>query len=152
MKDSDRGRNDRDDRIKVTEGEWTGWYPCRDPFENQAGPFYFRIDEKGGLCAFRVAEKHLNGAGTLHGGCVMGFADFCVFVIARQELEEQEAVTATFNCELVGAARPGQLVECRGDVVKNTRSMIFVRGLMSADGEPILSFSSAVKKRRARAG
>ncbi|HKP78217.1 MAG TPA: PaaI family thioesterase [Phenylobacterium sp.] len=138
----------------AAEGEWAGWscYPGGDPFEDLAGPFYFRIDEKGPVCAFRVDKKHLNGGAFLHGGCFMTFADFALFVIARNALREQHAVTATFNCELVGAAYEGQVIECRGEVVKNARSMVFVRGLMTTGGETIMSFSSTLKKRGPRKG
>jgi acyl-coenzyme A thioesterase PaaI-like protein len=138
--------------ITVTEGEWAGWscYPGGDPFEDLAGPFYFRVDNKGPVSAFRVEKKHLNGGAFLHGGCFMTFADFALFVIARDALTEQHAVTATFNCELVGAAYEGQLIECRGDVVKNARSMVFVRGLMTVAEDTVMSFSATLKKRSPR--
>jgi acyl-coenzyme A thioesterase PaaI-like protein len=136
------------------EGEWAGWswYPGGDPFEDLAGPFYFRKDADGvPVCAFRAERKHMNGGGFMHGGCVMTFADFCLFVIARDDITGVGSVTATFNCELVGTAREGDLVECRGEVVKAGRSMVFVRGLItnaSAGGEPMASFSSVLKKTR----
>ncbi len=133
----------------VTEGEWAGWscYPGGDPFEDLAGPFYFKIDADGRpVCAFRAERKHLNGGGFLHGGCVMTFADFSLFVIARDAIVGSPCVTATFNCELVGTAFEGDLVECRGEVVKPGRSMVFVRGLITRKDEPIASFSSVLKK------
>lgn len=136
----------------VRDGEWAGWsyYPGGDPFEDLAGPFYFRVDDQGPVSAFKVEKKHLNGGNFLHGGCFMTFADFALFVIARDALTDQHAVTATFNGEFVGAAYEGQVVECRGDVVKNARSMVFVRGLMTVEGEPIMSFSATLKKRGPR--
>jgi acyl-coenzyme A thioesterase PaaI-like protein len=140
----------------VTEGEWAGWswYPGGDPFEDLAGPFYFKDGEDGvPVCAFRAEKKHMNGGLFMHGGCVMTFADFALFVIARAAIAGTPTVTATFNCELVGTAREGDLVECRGEVVKAGRSMVFVRGIISnasAGGEPIASFSSVLKKTRPR--
>ena len=124
----------------VTEGEWAGWsfYPGGDPYEDLAGPFYYRIDERGPVCAFRAEHKHMNGGMFLHGGCVMTFADFCLFVIARDVLKDSHSVTATFI---------GDLVECRGEVVKAGRSMIFVRGLITCKDEPVMSFSAVLKKR-----
>ena len=136
----------------VTEGEWAGWsyYPGGDPFEDLAGPFYCRVDNKGErVCAFRAERKHMNGGMFMHGGCVMTFADFSLFWIAREALGTGPSVTATFNAELVGTARVGELVECRGEVVKAGRSMIFVRGIIenaSQAGEPMMSFSSVLKK------
>jgi acyl-coenzyme A thioesterase PaaI-like protein len=145
--------NNYTSKLKVlTEGEWAGWsyYPGGDPFEDLAGPFYCRIDEAGErVCAFRAEHKHMNGGLFMHGGCVMTFADFCLFWIAREALGTGPSVTATFNGEFVGTARVGDLVECRGEVVKAGRSMIFVRGVISnasQQGEPMMSFSSVLKK------
>jgi acyl-coenzyme A thioesterase PaaI-like protein len=138
--------------IEVTEGEWAGWayYPGGDPFEDLAGIFYWKREADGRpVCAFRAEKKHMNGGGFMHGGCVMTFADYSLFVIARDAIEGASTVTATFNCELVGTARVGDVVECRGEVVKPGRSMVFVRGIISnasAGGEPMASFSSVLKK------
>jgi len=137
----------------VAEGEWAGWscYPGGDPFEDLAGPFYFKaFDDGRTICAFRAERRHMNGGGFMHGGCVMTFADFSLFAIARDAIVGSPCVTATFNCELVGTAREGELVECTGEVVKAGRSMVFVRGLITCKGEPVASFSSVLKKTRPR--
>lgn len=134
---------------QITEGEWAGWscYPGGDPYEDLAGPFYFKVGDDGRpVCAFRAEHKHMNGGMFMHGGCYMTFADFCLFVIARDAIEGSRSVTATFNCEMVGAAKIGDLVECTGEVVKGGRSMVFVRGIISTRGEPLMSFSSVLKK------
>ena len=138
--------------VTVTEGEWAGWsyYPGGDPYEDLAGPFYFKIDERGPVCAFRAEKRHMNGGMFLHGGCVMTFADFSLFVIGRDVLQNAHSVTATFNGEFVGTAHIGDLVECRGEVVKAGRSMIFLRGLITCGEEPVMSFSAVLKKRGAR--
>jgi acyl-coenzyme A thioesterase PaaI-like protein len=135
----------------VSEGEWAGWswYPGGDPFEDLAGPFYCRIDDQGErLCAFRAEHKHMNGGMFMHGGCVMTFADYALFVIAGEAIEGGRAVTATFNGEFVGTAGVGALVECTGEVVKAGKSMVFVRGLIQSGGEPVMSFSGVLKKTR----
>ena len=136
----------------VTEGEWAGWsyYPGGDPYEDLAGPFYWKMGDDGvPVSAFRAERKHMNGGMFMHGGCVMTFADFALFVIARADIDGAASVTATFNGELVGTAREGDLVECTGEVVKAGRSMVFVRGIIanaSRDGEPMMSFSAVLKK------
>lgn len=138
--------------ITIVEGDWAGWnqYPGGDPFEDLAGPFYCRVDEAGErVCAFRAEKKHMNGGMFMHGGCVMTFADFSLFWIAREAIEGQSSVTATFNGEFVGSCGIGDLVECRGEVVKAGRSMVFIRGLIrnaSAGGDPMMSFSAVLKK------
>ena len=139
---------------QVTEGEWAGWscYPGGDPYEDLTGPFYFKVGDDGRpVCAFRAERKHMNGGGFLHGGCAMTFADFCLFVIAREALQDSMSVTATFNGEFVGTAHEGDLVTCTGEVVKAGRSMVFVRGLITTKGgEPVMPFSAVLKKRTKR--
>jgi acyl-coenzyme A thioesterase PaaI-like protein len=136
----------------VTEGEWAGWnwYPGGDPFEDLAGPFYCRVDDEGRrICAFKAEKKHMNGGMFMHGGCVMTFADFSLFWIAGDAIAGVRSVTATFNGEFVGSCGIGDIVECTGEVVKAGRSMVFLRGIISnasAGGEPMMSFSSVLKK------
>lgn len=136
----------------VESGEWAGWnYYNADPFEDQAGPFYHRLESDGrAVCAFRAETKHLNGGGFMHGGAIMTFADYAIFVIARDALKDGPSVTATFNGEFVGSVAPGALVECTGEVIRNARSMVFVRGLITTGEEPVMSFSAVIKKRPAR--
>lgn len=137
----------------IETGEWAGWTLFTgDPFEEHAGPFYFRIEDNGRpVCAMRAETQHMNGGGFMHGGAIMTFADYCLFVIARDDLQDSHSVTAQFNGDFVGAVPPGSLVECRGEVVKAARSMVFVRGLITTGDQPVMSFSAIVKKTRPRA-
>ena len=50
-------------------------------FNNYVGPFYRLPDVDGGAVrrfAFAVAEKHMNAAGTIHGGMLMSFVDMAM--------------------------------------------------------------------------
>jgi acyl-coenzyme A thioesterase PaaI-like protein len=38
------------------------------------------------------------------------------------------------------------LLEARGDVIRAGRSLVFVRGVVTADGEAALSFSGTLKR------
>ena len=78
----------------------------------------------------------------------MAFADFALFWIARDELQDGGAVTASFNSEFVDAAAEGDLIEATGEVLRSIGSLIFVRGLISTQQRPLLSFSAILKKTR----
>jgi uncharacterized protein (TIGR00369 family) len=136
----------------VTSGEWAGWNTYGDePFEDHAGPFYVRLDEnRRVVCAFRADKHHMNGGGFMHGGCLMTFADYSIFLIARDALAGHGSVTASMNSEFVDAGREGELIECRGEVVRAGASLVFVRGMITAGGRPLLNFSSIIKKLRRR--
>jgi len=133
----------------ITEGEWAGWryWGDNDPYETQSGPYYFKVEADGSTrCAFRAEKKHMNGGGFMHGGCMMTFADFALFALAYEELKETHAVTVSLNGEFVGPAHVGDLVEATGEVVKAGKSMIFIRGMLSTGGAPMMTFSGVIKK------
>jgi uncharacterized protein (TIGR00369 family) len=132
----------------VEGGEWAGWqYWPGDAFEDMAGPFYFRFDAKGrGTSAFRAEPRHMNGGGFMHGGCLLTFADSAIFAIARPELTGHHAVTMNLAGDFLDSARVGELIEARGEVTRAGGKTIFVRGLATADGRPVLSFTAIIRK------
>lgn len=136
--------------VKVTDGEFAGWeYWDNDSFEKRVGPFYFRRDENGEFVgAFRAEERHMNGGGSMHGGCLMSFADFGLFVIPHDIMKDEHGVTVTMNSEFMGGAKPGELMEVRGEVLRAGGSLIFLRGMITADGRPCLNFSGTIKRFR----
>lgn len=141
--------NNRDDRLKkITEGEWAGWSMWQsDAFEQRAGPFYERFDEaEGGITAFRAGPEHMNGGGFMHGGCLMTFADSALFTIARPAMQDARGVTVNLAGDFLDAAKVGEFIEARGDITRGGRSLVFVRGLVTADGRPVLSFTGVIKK------
>ncbi len=135
---------------RVAEGEWAGWSSySADPFEDLAGPFYYRRDADGRLVsAFKAEKKHMNGGDFMHGGCMMTFADYALFIIAMDAPEGAGAVTASFNGEFVDAVRMGEIVEARGEVVRGGKSLIFVRGLMTCGERTVFNFSAILKRVR----
>ncbi len=101
------------------------------------------------VCAFQPRREHLNGGGAVHGGALMGFADFSLFAIAYNALADVKAVTLTFNCEFLSAGGPGPRIEARGEVLRQTGSLLFVRGIVTQAKRPLLAFSGTLKKIKA---
>ncbi|MFC4347851.1 PaaI family thioesterase [Kordiimonas lipolytica] len=118
-----------------------------DPFEDLVGPFYLKDNGDGTNRAAFVAERarHCNNGGMLHGGLLMSFGDFALFAIAKEVLEGS-GVTVAFNGEFVSAGQPGDLIEATGEITRNTRSLIFVRGKIFTGDRTIMSFSGIIKK------
>jgi acyl-coenzyme A thioesterase PaaI-like protein len=130
-----------------TEGEFKGWRTwSRDQFETHNGPFWHRMEDDGRIrCAFRVAEKHLNGMRNVHGGCFMAFADYCLFATAAPVLQGP-GVTVAFSCEFLDAAREGELVEGLAEITRAGGSLIFLRGVLKSGERILLTFSSTLKR------
>lgn len=134
-------------------GEFAGWqYWENEAFEAKtAGPFYYSVDEKGPVTAFRAEKKHMNGGGVVHGGCLMTFADFSLFALAHDHMNDDSyGLTVAFTSEFLSGANLGDLVKARGEVLKAGRSIIFVRGLVSSNEVPCLNFSGTIKLVRKR--
>lgn len=130
---------------------WLTWSGGEDPYESVIGPFCFRVDDGEVRCAFLPAREHLNGGGAIHGGALMSFADFSLFAIAHAALGGEKAVTLSFNAEFISAGAAGAPVEAAGEVLRATRSVVFVRGVVTQASRPLLAFSGTLKKIRAPA-
>jgi uncharacterized protein (TIGR00369 family) len=141
----------RPDLHEAADGEFRGWRTwTRDSFETHTGPFWHRMEDDGSIrCAFRVEKKHLNGAGNVHGGCFMTFADYCLFAFAAPILQGP-GVTVAFGCEFLDAAREGDLVEATGEVTRGGASLIFLRGMLKSGTRPLFTFSGTIKRVKRR--
>ncbi len=132
---------------------WEKW-PSAEPYEDMAGPFFYKRMPQGVVSAFKVDPKHLNGGGAIHGGMLMTFADYALFTISLDELDGTHGVTIALNGEFTAAGPAQGIVFASGEVVRETGSMIFVRGTITSDdpstGTVLLSFSGIVKKLKKR--
>lgn len=126
---------------------WTTWGGGADPFETHIGPLCFKVETDGRVrTGFRPLRHHLNGGGAIHGGALMSFADFSLFAIAHNALQGAHAVTLTCNSEFIGAGDLNGIVEGTGEVLRNARSVVFVRGVITQASRPLLAFSGTLKK------
>lgn len=125
-----------------------------DPFEEKVGPFYVKDRGDGTWAsAFRVRGEHLNMGGALHGGMLMTFADQAAFAISRRcwnTPDVASCVTVSMTSDFVAAAFEGDLLEASGEVVRETRSLIFVRGRVESGDKTVLTFSAILKKTAGR--
>jgi acyl-coenzyme A thioesterase PaaI-like protein len=135
----------------TSSGDWAGWssWTGSEPFEEYAGPFYAKRETGGGIVTgFRLEAKNMNGGGAAHGGALVTFADYSLFMIAIDHLQGSAGVTVSLNSEFLSGPKLGALLTCRGDVVRGGKSLIFVRGLIDHGGAPVLNFSGVIKKLR----
>lgn len=118
-------------------------------FMEMVGPLFLRIDpEQGPVFGFRVEPRHCNAIGICHGGMIATFADIYLPTQVRFDPEFDDGYTPTISLTLdfVGMGKVGQWVEGRGRLVRRTGRIIFVEGLVTADGEPILRASGIFRR------
>lgn len=117
--------------------DMTGWHPYDNPgdsFINHNGPVWLRSVDGGREYAFMPRAIHGNPNLVVHGGMLMSFADIALGHPCRDDEGSNAVVTVQLSLNFVSAARLDELVTCRPEIVRKTRSMYFPRGdLMQGD-------------------
>jgi acyl-coenzyme A thioesterase PaaI-like protein len=92
---------------------------------------------------------HQNIVGTVHGGFLMALADQALFIgPAALGYNVLGGVTVDTSCQFLTAGRIDAPLDAVIDVLKETGRMLFARGMIEQDGEPIMSFSGTLRKPR----
>ena len=87
--------------------------------------------------ALLTTAEHANPQGVLHGGILMTFADHGLSMLAWEAAQRAPCTTIQLNGHFLAAVRPGGFVELQGEVTRATRGLVFVRGLLSVDGNDV---------------
>ncbi len=87
----------------------------RGPFTTHNGPFYQKVLPGALLHGFRARQRHCNGAGIVHGGLLMAFADGLLAAAIWRETRAR-MVTMRMTSDFLAMARPGEWVEGAGVV------------------------------------
>lgn len=112
------------------------------------GPLFLRGEGRDFTLAFRVEERHCNRIGICHGGMLATFADVLLPAGTRQQvpnLEHYFLTTVTLQLDYIATVRVGSWVEGRMEVLRSTRTMVFVQGLVTSDGNLVLRCSGVFK-------
>jgi uncharacterized protein (TIGR00369 family) len=119
-------------------------------FNHHAGPIW-RLPADGPeedsvrRFALVVAEKHMNGSGSIHGGMLMTFADVSMSQTSRAASGARQCSTVSLTCDFVGPGKLGDILESRVRVTRQTRTMVF----LSADivcGDRVLAVATGLWK------
>ena len=118
-----------------------------DTFSAHAGPFWFRDDaEKEPGVGFLAEPRHANAGGIVHGGALLTLADMSLWDICRRAIGPFKAVTLTLNSEFLAPGRIGAFIVAVGEPLRIGKSLLFARGVVTAEGETLMSFSGTLKR------
>jgi acyl-coenzyme A thioesterase PaaI-like protein len=96
-------------------------------------------------------EGHMNMGGSIHGGAVMSFIDMSLFAGGRcAGMAEGHYVTLDLTTHFLGRGQPGKPIDAHVELVRQTRSLAFMQGVVRQDGEPCYSFTGTLKRIRDR--
>ena len=83
-------------------------------------------------------QRHLNMGGVVHGGMLMSFADDALGMTVWQAVGRRPCTTVQLNTQFVSPVRLGELVEVRAEVLRATRTVVFVRGVVEVAGRTVV--------------
>ncbi len=117
------------------------------------GPLYVRSQvqpdgSKLRQLGFRVEQRHTNPMGNCHGGMLATFADMMLPMLAHRqspELRNQFLPTVNLQVDYLAPSPLGAWVQGEAQVLRVTRNLAFVQGLVTADGVPALRVSGIFK-------
>jgi uncharacterized protein (TIGR00369 family) len=112
------------------------------------GPLWLFRDGTDVRLGFRVEPRHTNGMLICHGGMMATFCDMLLPLTARSlvaELEGNFLPTINLQVDYIAPSRIGEWVEGQAQVLKFTRRMVFMQGLVTADGALVARTSGMLK-------
>ena len=103
------------------------------------GPVWRRQGGDGFEYGIVGQEKHANHRNSVHGGVIMAFADYALGRTAVDLIGHDSQVTAQIDLQFVATAEIGSLLIGRGEIIRRTSSLFFVRGTIEAGGKIVAS-------------
>ena len=146
-----------DDRgfTSVPDPENPGWHTWQlnDPtrFNSWMFPKLLVRADPDGKARLRMFPEHhhTNLGNNIPGGTVMALVDIALFACPRMLglLEAGTAVTLDLNVQVIGAGKPGVPCDAVTELLKETRRLVFLRGVVEqGEGHLVAAFSGTIRK------
>lgn len=108
-----------------------GWRPLPPRgFPEHVAALYVRGEAGARRFGFPAEARHANIGGVVHGGMLMTFADDCCGITVWEAVGRAPVTTVQLNTQFIAPARPGDFVECAPEILRRTRSMVFIRATL----------------------
>lgn len=112
------------------------------------GPLYVRKLGAIAQLGFRVEARHTNPAGICHGGMMATFCDMLLPICAHHqsaEVARRFLPTISLQVDYLAPTPLGAWVQGEAQVLRATRSVVFIQGLVTADDTPVARASGVFK-------
>ena len=134
---------------------WHSWQLRDDTrYNGFLGPLLVR--REGDIARVRMTplHKHSNLADAVHGGTTLGFIDVALFGASRVFglIEAGTAVTLDLSVQFIGAGKTGVIMEAEVELLRETRRLLFLRGLVTQGDDKVAAFSGTIRKATAATG
>jgi uncharacterized protein (TIGR00369 family) len=112
------------------------------------GPLYSRPIDGGLQLGFRVEKRHCNPMGICHGGMMATFCDMLLPISAHAlstEVAGRFLPTVSLQVDFLAASPLGAWVQGEAQLLRATRSLVFMQGLVQADGVNVARVSGVFR-------
>ena len=108
------------------------WQPrLTNDFPHFVGPVLERLEDGKRIFAFQADARHANDRALVHGGMLVTFADQAFGELVLDSIGRKLCATIQLNTQFIAAVQIGDFVEGRGEIVRSTRSLVFLRGMLT---------------------
>ena len=94
---------------------------------------------------FLSTEKHRNHRGIVNGGMLTTFADQAMGMTGRRATAEKPHATIQIGMQFIGAVKVGDFVEAHCEIVRQTRSVLFIESKLTVNGGIVATASGIWK-------
>jgi uncharacterized protein (TIGR00369 family) len=120
-------------------------------FSGQVGLLWVHGTGADSKVGFFAEARHTNNhIGTVHGGALMTFADIALGYAVVQALGASNCATAQLQTHFVAAAKSGDFISCKPEVIRRSSQLVFMRGLIAVGEKTIASVDGIWKVLEAR--
>ena len=117
------------------------------------GKMVVKLDPDGRARTRMFPEhRHTNLMNNLHGGLTLSLIDVALFSSSRMFglIEAGTAVTLDLSVQFIGAGRAHVPIDAVTELLKETRRLLFLRGIVEQEGEMVAAYSGTIRKPSAR--
>ncbi len=119
-----------------------------DGFIGVNGPLYARHANEVFQLGFRVEKRHCNPMGICHGGMMATFCDMLLPISAHalsEQIGNRFLPTINLQVDFLAPSPLGAWVQGEAQLLRTTRSLVFMQGLVQADGVNVARVSGIFK-------
>jgi uncharacterized protein (TIGR00369 family) len=130
---------------------WLSWeLSDSSRFNGQAMGRLIVRDDGDGKARLRMfpERRHSNLMDKVHGGAILTLIDIAIFAGSHMlgQLEVGAAVTLDMSVQFMGAGRIGLPLDAEVEQLRETRRLLFLRGLVVQEGDLVASFAATIRK------
>ncbi len=108
------------------------------------------VRREGDIARVRMMpeRKHTNLQDAIHGGTTLGFIDVALFAASRMFdlIEAGSSVTLDLSAQFIGSGKADVPLDAEVELLRETRRLIFMRGLVVQGETKVAAFSGTIRK------